>query len=102
MVAKQWVIIDDKRYNLASMKSLGLTDSNWGTGIKLEGIYLMPRSKRVIIHTYSIWENPRTHGVYGDRYHLADDTEIARLAEIFSSPKLMELVPIAEDVERGK
>ena len=96
MEKQKWVIIEGKRYNLASMEDLDIWDNNWGTGIKLEGVYLMKRSKKVIVHTYSIWENPRTHCCNGDNYYVADEESIARLAEIFGG-KLVELVPVAED-----
>jgi len=92
-----WVIIDGKRYNLASMTDLELSDSKWATGISLEGVYLMPRSQKVIIHTYSIWEDRRTNCVQGDHYKIADEWEIAQLADIFGDERLMELVPVAED-----
>lgn len=91
-----WIIIDGKRYNLASLKNLDISDSRCDTGIKLEAVYLMPRKKEVIIHTYSIWENRQTYGVQGDRYHIADEWEIAQLAERFGNSELLELVPEGE------
>ena len=93
----QWVAIDGKRYNIASMMDIGLSDRNWGTGISLKHTYLMPRSRRVILHTYSIWENPRTHCCYGDSYSVADDMVIARLADKFGNDHLMNLLPEVTD-----
>jgi len=92
----QWIIINGKRYNLGAMTDLDIGDPDWGTGIKLKGVYLMPKSKKVIVHTYSIWENPRTHGCYGDRYHIASQEEVANLADIFGDERLLELVPQGE------
>ena len=96
-----WVIIDGKRYNLASMTDLELSDSKWATGVSLEAVYLMPKSKKVIMHTYSFWENRQTHGVQGDHYKIADEWEILQLADIFGDERLMELAPnvIPEEME---
>ena len=93
----QWAIIERKKYNIATMIDLGLDDPNYRTGVSLEGVYLMPRSKRVIVETYSIWENTRTHGCVGTDYHIADGFEIAQLAESFNNQRLYELIPEAMD-----
>ncbi|KKL87969.1 hypothetical protein LCGC14_1929370 [marine sediment metagenome] len=96
----QWIILEDdsgerKRYNLASMTKLGLSvrEGAWATGVSLEEVYLMPRSKRVILETYSIWEDQRTHGCVGIRYHIAGIDTIAQLADRTGNDQLMELVP---------
>lgn len=100
----QWIILEDengerKRYNLASMTPLNISvrEGAWATGVSLEQVYLMPRSKRIILETYSIWEDRRTHGVVGRQYRIADTDTIARLAERTGDERLLELVPIGED-----
>ena len=81
---------DKKRVNLETCKKLDISDRNYGTGITLENVYLMPRKKIVITKTYSIWENPRTHGCYGTSYDEANPDVIAVLSRY--SNELMELV----------
>ncbi len=100
----QWIILEDengerKRYNLASMTKLGITvrEGAWATGVSLEEVYLMPRSKKVILETYSIWEDRQTYGHIGTRYHVADGDTIARLADRAGDGRLLELVPVGED-----
>lgn len=88
-----WVVIEGRRYNLASMVELWRGHDEYGTGIYLQGVFLMPRKKQVIVETYSIWENPRTHGCYGTSYRIADDIEVAKLAEELRDIRLMALVP---------
>ena len=95
----EWVILEDengeaKRYNLASMQGLtiSLPQDAWGTGVSLEDVFYMPRKRRIIIHTFSVWENPRTHGCYGDGYYLADKDTIARLARLTGNEIVMSLV----------
>ena len=81
---------DKKRVNLETCKKLDISDRNYGTGITLENVYLMPRKKIVITKTYSIWENPRTHSCYGTSYDEVDPYTLAKLAN--ESDELMELV----------
>lgn len=93
---ERWVIIDGKRYNLSSMTVIWEGHKEVGTGIFRKEIFLMPRAKRVIVHTYSIWENRRTHGCVGDIYYIANDEQVARLADDTRDSRLMELVPEGE------
>ena len=52
-----------------------------GAGNFCTAIYVGPRSKRVVIESDSIWENPRTHGCYGTSYRIVEDPDVlARLA----------------------
>lgn len=97
----KWIVIEGHRYNLASMTKLGIKISgdSWATGVSLEEVYYMPRKKQVILHTYSVWENPRTHGCCGDNYSLACPETIAKLAQRTHNDILMGLVPIEEDNE---
>lgn len=90
---ERWVIIDGKRYNLSSMAVIWEGHKEVGTGIFRKEIFLMPRAKNVIVHDYSIWENPRTHSCHGDRYYIADDEQIAQLAKETEDSRLIELVP---------
>ena len=51
-------------------------------GIAIKGVYLQPRARRVIVHTYSIWEDRSQPGCcIGTRYHVADSDEVARFVE---------------------
>jgi hypothetical protein len=82
------------------MEDLGISlqQGEWGgPGITLEEVFLMPRSKKVIIHTYSCWQNPATHESYGTKYFIAEPEMIADLAGITGNEDLMALVPEAED-----
>jgi len=47
---------------------------------------MQPRIKRIIIETYSIWENPQTHSCVGTVYSVADDMDIARIGKIIHDP----------------
>jgi len=101
---RKWVILVDengerKRYNLASMTPLNISvrEGAWGTGVSLEQVYFMPRSKRVIMETYSVWENRQTHGVTGRQYCIADANTIAHLAERTGDERLVAMVPEGED-----
>lgn len=103
---QQWIAIDGKRYNLASMVNLHISDPNYGTGIKLESVHLMPRSKRLVVETYSIWENQLTHACYGQSFVIIDPTtdegfmmvtHLIKLAEGEAREKLLELLPVSED-----
>jgi len=42
------------------------------TGVWYTGLYCGPRTGRMILRAYSIWENPRTHGVTGEYYEEVD------------------------------
>lgn len=53
---------------------------------------MTPRSHRVFVNTYSIWERGHSGEVVGDQWHEADAAEIARLADMFGG-KLETLVP---------
>ena len=104
MTQNKWIVLADEsgerhRFNLASMKPLNISfrEGVWATGVSLEQVYLMPRSKRVILETYSIWEDSHTNGVTGTQYRIADADAIAHLAERTRDPQLLELVPIGED-----
>ena len=98
MQKNRWITIRDddgvtRRYNLASMTDLEIRDDRWWAGISLEGAYLMPRSKRVILHTYSVWENTRTHGVQGDGYMVAPPETVDELYRMTGDERLLTLIP---------
>ena len=51
------------------------------TGITRTGLYVGPRSKRVVARHYSIWEDRQTHCCIGERFSLIEDPDtLARLA----------------------
>jgi hypothetical protein len=55
-------------------------NDQYGTGVKLEAIFVSPRARRCVTQTYSIWENG--HGACtGTRFHLIEDEDqLNRLA----------------------
>jgi len=89
-----WAIVEGRKYNLEQMESLGIS-THEEHGVTIKNVYLT-KGKRVLVHTYSIWEDRTTHGVVGDQYHFADPEEIASLARRFKCPKLIAMVPDAE------
>lgn len=85
---------ETRRMNLSGAIDLDMSQVDWGQGIDLLGVYLMPRSKRVVVHTYSRWEDRRHPGrVRGESYHEADNDQIARLAKEFREERLANLLP---------
>ena len=105
MAKNRWITITDedgvtRRYNLASMTPLGISarQDSWGTGVTLEEVYLMPRSKRLILQTYSVWaERPGSPYITGRRYHVAhDDDTIAELYQRTGDERLLPLIPEGE------
>ncbi len=99
-IGNKWITLTDddgitRRYNLASMTELGIKirQGAWATGVSLENVYLMARSKRLILETYSIWENSATHCCQGTRYHVASPETIARLYEETDDERLLPLIP---------
>lgn len=72
-----------------------MTDGNsyqWGTGIWLTAVYCGPRAKRVVIRTYSIWED-RTRPGHCTGYEYLDITD-----DCDALDKLARIVPdILED-----
>ena len=98
----KWIVIesengDKKRVNLSSLTVIWEGNKETGTGTFRNAVYLMPKAKRVIVETYSQWENPMTHVCYGTSYHFADDREIADLADDLQDGRLLNLVPVMED-----
>ena len=65
---------ETRRYDLRGAIDLDISGSmdEYGVGRRLDGVYVMPRSQRVLVQTYSIWEDRRTHGVTGTQWHVAD------------------------------
>ncbi len=89
---ERWVVIEGKRYNLSSMTVIWEGSREVGTGIFRKEIFLMPRSKKVIYHNYSIWENARTNSCDGDSYHIADDVFVGGLAEETGDSRIIALL----------
>jgi len=102
MPKNDWIILTDptgerKRYNLASMTPLNISvrEGSWATGVSLEQVYLMPRSRRVILETHSIW-NRGDGAITGTRYHIAEPDTIAALYERTRDERLLPLIPEGE------
>ena len=53
------------------------------TGITLRAIYAQPVKQRVIIETYSIWEDRETHCCVGTEYRELDVEQIQELCKDF-------------------
>ena len=49
-------------------------------GVTIEAVYLMPRSKRVIIKAHFVWDDGRGNQE-GVRYHEASPDEVAHMVE---------------------
>ena len=105
MDKNRWITLTDddgatRRYNLASMSPLGINfrQDAWATGVSLEEVYLMPRSKRLILETYSVWAE--RHGspyVTGRRYHVAEPGTVAELYRRTGDERLLPLIPEGEN-----
>lgn len=97
----RWVTITDddgvtRRYNLASMVALGISarEDTWGTGVALEEVYLMPKSKRLILQIHSVWASrPGSPHITGRRYHVADAEVAAMLYQRTGDERLLPLIP---------
>ncbi len=96
---KKYAIIDGKRYKLP--EGLGISEREYGVGVELEEVFILPKLKHVITQTFSIWD--RGDGACqgrGWRLHDPNTEEgqwvIARLARHFNSKSLTDLLPIVE------
>jgi hypothetical protein len=91
-------IIDGKRYDLSKYYLVPNCKLRENGGVSREGIWVT-KSGRVIVKTYSIWASSRNDGtVIGTRYHFANPEEIANLADELEDERLLELVPMADDI----
>lgn len=86
-------IVDGRQYDTDKMTDLGISTRE-NHGVSIEGVYMTPKSKRVFVHTHSIWASGRNDGtVVGNQWHEADTFEIARLADEHDCEALLEMVP---------
>ena len=92
----KFIITDDgHKFDLDKAEDLGLSTRE-EHGIKLTGVY-KTKSGKVIVGTYSIWERHSGAGeTVGQKYHVADDEEIASLARRFNNQALMDFLPTEE------
>ncbi len=91
-------IIEGKRYDLSKLYEVDGAKTRENGGVNREGVWVT-NSGRVIVKTYSIWESSRHDGTcVGTQYHFADADEIASLAAELGDPRLVDLVPNADDV----
>ena len=82
-----------RRVNLAGAVDLGLQQQA-EHGERLQGVYLMPRSQRVIIHVYNPAESRRNPGRrVGNVYIEAANGQIADLVRMFGGDRLADLLP---------
>ena len=96
---------ETRRYDISSAIDLGIGDREacrveYGTGVWLRRVLLMPRSKRVLVRTFSQWVQ-RDGTQTGHRWHVADAEEIAHLARKFQREELKEILPVVRDEEEG-
>ncbi len=85
-----------RHVTLTHAKRLGIGKKEWAVGIDLIEVYLQPRAKMVVLHTFSRWENPGHLGrAVGDSWHEADNLMIAKLAKEFEQEdgELLALLP---------
>lgn len=52
--------------SISKNSALDVSDKNWGTGVRLDEVYWMPKSERLIAEFYSIWDDG--HGACSGRY----------------------------------
>ena len=83
--------IEGKRYDTDRMIDLGISTREQH-GVSIEGVYMTPRSKRVFVETYSIWDCG-DGSVVGGRLHEADMLEIADMADRHNCDALFARVP---------
>ena len=92
----QRIVCNGRRYDVAKLIDLGLS-THWEGGTRIVGVYMTPRTKRVLIHTDSIWERSSGSGcVVGRQWHEADADEVAVLAARHSVDELLDLVPAGD------
>ena len=106
MTKAKWVVIEDedgrgRKYNLASMTVIWQGQEEISTGIYRTAIYLMPRARKVIQEINSLWESP-PRGYEGTYYNIANEWQVARLAEKTSDERLMNLAPVTKDGDLAK
>jgi len=87
------IVVDGKRYDTDKLICIWEGRLQTSTGRFRRHIWMTPKSKRVIVHTESVWENPHTHACQGDSYSIADVATIAHLAVDTGDERLMDLVP---------
>lgn len=90
-------IIEGKRYDLGKLYQVPQAKTRENYGVSREGIWVT-KSGKVIVETNSIWASGRNDGTtVGIQYHFADPDEIANLAAELDDPRLVALVPIADE-----
>ena len=83
--------IDGRRYDTAKMIDLGI-ETNESHGVKIEGVFLTPRTRRVFVEIYSIWDSG-DGSIVGLHLHEAGPEEIGQLAQEHSVSDLYALLP---------
>lgn len=64
---KNSVIINGKRYDLRGMELLDYSEPQ-DHGVSVERVWYGPRSHRLIVHSYSCWQDQMSGRVVGDLY----------------------------------
>ena len=67
------ITVDGRRYDLGSMTEISYSTREQG-GVSVEGAWFGPRSKRIIVGFYSIWDkgNGETVGRFYEVYNPGD------------------------------
>ncbi len=86
------VVIEGRRYDLDKCTDLDQS-AREEHGVSRIGVWVTPKSKRVIVGTHSIWERGHTGRIMGDSYHFAEDYEIADLARETGDATLLGMLP---------
>ena len=87
--------IDGRRYQLEGHALVAVKARETSTGHWIDAIYLLPRSRVVIVETRSQWDDGHGRSI-GTQYHIADQTEIGDMAERFDLDELRALLPLVE------
>ncbi|MDP2730143.1 MAG: hypothetical protein Q8O55_06655 [Dehalococcoidales bacterium] len=90
-------IIEGKQYDLSKLYAVPDACTRENHGVSREGVWVT-KSGRVIVKTNSIWASGRNDGTtVGTQYRFVDEDEIASLAAELDDPRLVALVPVAEE-----
>jgi hypothetical protein len=92
------LVVEGRRYNTDRMIDLGISTRE-EHGVSIKGVWITPRSRRVVVLTYSIWQRGNSGECIGQTVHIANAAEIEGLAHRFGTPELVALVPEANDAD---
>lgn len=87
---------DPRRMNLVHAERTDIGEFEWRTGVELVAVYYQRRAQRVVVETFSRWDDGRGR-IVGRQFTEADNETIAELARKFDELEhLAELLPELE------